>query len=98
MASKEQVEQQFKAWMSSLNRQVQEATGLKVTDLPEQEYREAFDEGMLPEEFFDATVREELEKLGFALELHDLVDDAAFDNLMAAEIEEPYGEDIDEAA
>ena len=98
MASKEQVEMQFKAWMSALNRQVTEAVGLKLTDLPELKFREAFDDGMLPEEFFDDTVREELEKLGFALELHDFIDDAAFDNLMAAETEEAYGEDIDEAA
>jgi hypothetical protein len=98
MASKEQVETQFKAWVSALNRQVNEAVGLKLTDLPELPCREAFDEGKLPAEYFDDTVREELEKLGFALELNDVIDDAAFDNLMAAESEEPYGEDFDEAA
>jgi len=98
MASGKQSDTQFRIWMSSIQRQVHEATGLTASELPELEYRKAFDTGVMPEKFFEHSVRDELDKMGFALELHGLIDHAACEYLMAAETEEPYGEELDEAA
>ena len=98
MASTKQSDTQFRIWMSSLQRQVHEATGLTPSELPELEYRIAFDAGLMPEKFFDDTVRDELDNMGFALEQRGLIDYSAYEHLMAAENEEPYGDDIHEAA
>ena len=99
MARQKRSEMQFRIWMSSIQRQVHEATGLGANELPLLDYRAAFNDLETPERFFEWAVHYALEDMGFALELHGLIDyGAVTENLMAAETEEAYGEDIDEAA
>ena len=72
----------FKEWVNSLEAVVHSKVGLKLRDLPAHDFLPEFEGGLTPEEAFDECIRQELEDLGFHLEIMDLFDEA---QLLAAE-------------
>ena len=56
----------FSDWMDNLNRLVLERVELRIRDLPDLAFRDAFDAGTSPEEFYDEAVIPELEDLGWS--------------------------------
>ena len=71
-----QNEQTFQAWVMAVDKLVIAKVGLSVHDLPDQDFRTAYDDGTTPEEFYDDNIREELQDIGFSLEIADMFDDA----------------------
>jgi hypothetical protein len=65
----------FKEWRAAVDTLLNRKVGLSLEDLPDQRLREAFDDGQTPEEFFDDTLRAELEDLGLRLEIMDIVEE-----------------------
>ena len=65
----------FKEWRTAVDALLNRKVGLSLEDLPDQPLREAFDDGQTPEEFFDDTLRAELEDLGLRLEIMDIVEE-----------------------
>ena len=72
----------FSEWVNSLEAVVHRKVGLALKDLPAHDFLPEFEDGMTPEEAFDECIRQELEDLGFPLEIMDLFEEAA---LLAAE-------------
>lgn len=69
----------FGEWKRTLDALVHGKVGLNLDDLADLNFRSAYEDGLLPEEFFDDTVRDELADLGFAIELLDLLEDDGMD-------------------
>ena len=55
----------FGDWKNTLNRLVLRRVGLRLDDLPDMGFRDSFDAGTTPDEFFDEEVMPHLEDLGW---------------------------------
>ena len=71
----EREQMSFNEWRTAVDTLLNQKVGLSLEDLPNQPLRDAFDDGQTPEEFFDDTLRAELEDLGLRLEIMDIVDE-----------------------
>ena len=102
MATQKQ-EMTYGDWKKYLDALVHGKVSLNLDDLADLNCRGAYEQGVLPEEFFDDVVRDELTDLGFAIEVLDFLDDdsievKAFDGDEALAAEWLAGSEVESEA